>query len=406
MADKEDEKKRVLTPPADWSEGLKPKASSDYDEDIDESTDWLEDDDFEVPPTSEPTAEPAIRETADNEPPSASEALLTDHSKTDSQPSSGNAKAAWAIAVIGLIAAVGMGGLWVDTRSTADVEIAELKDTVRSLKRAENQKVEPDAQLVSDYAALTAQNLNLQERYDSLVGENKSLKEREAQRAANAIQKTQISKAPEKPAAATAPPQSGGRWFVNLESHTSRSVAADRADLLRKQLKPVNVSVAQAEVSGRQYFRIRAAGFESKRDAAQASDWMSLQLSAGPYWIGKAPANPPKPQATPTPTPAVQDIKEPAATQAKTPIRLQSLPMQENWFVFVDTFDQGSRADAVIAELSSQGLDAKVAVESRSGELFYRVQVVGIGSRADGESIVTQLKDGEFKNARLKRSVN
>jgi FtsZ-binding cell division protein ZapB len=70
-----------------------------------------------------------------------------------------------------------MGGLWLDTRSTADVEIAELKDTVRSLKRAENQKVEPDAQLVSDYAALTAQNLNLQEQYDSLVGENKSLKE-------------------------------------------------------------------------------------------------------------------------------------------------------------------------------------------------------------------------------------
>ena len=411
MADKEDEKKRVLTPPADWSEALKPKASSDYDEDIDESTDWLEDDDFEVPPISETTAEPAIRETADNEPPSASEALLTDHSKTDSQPSSGNAKAAWAIAVVGLIAAVGMGGLWVDTRSTADVEIAELKDTVRSLKRAENQKAEPDAQLVSDYAALTTQNRNLQEQYNALARENESLKEREARRAAEAIEKTQISKAPEKPAAATAPPQSGGRWFVNLESHTARAVAADRADLLRKQLKPVNVSVAQAEVSGRQYFRIRAAGFESKRDAAQASDWMSLQLSAGPYWIGKAPANPPtanpqKPQATPTPTPAVQDIKEPAATQAKTPIRLQSLPMQENWFVFVDTFDQSSRADAVIAELSSQGLDAKVAVESRSGELFYRVQVVGIGSRADGESIVTQLKDGEFKNARLKRSVN
>ena len=80
--------------------------------------------------------------------------------------------------------------------------------------------------------------------------------------------------------------------------------------------------------------------------------------------------------------------------------------MQENWFVFVDTYDQGSRADAVIAELNTQGLDAKVAVESRSGELFYRVQVVGIGSRADGESIVTQLKDGEFKNAKLKRSVN
>ena len=406
MDDKEDDKKRVLTPPADWSEGLKPKASSDNEDDIDESTDWLEDDDFEVPPASETTAEPAILETADNEAPSASEALLTDHSKTESQPSSGNTKVAWAIAVIGLITAVGMGGLWVDTRSTADVEIATLKDTVRSLKRAENKKAEPDAQLASDYAALTTQNRNLQEQYNVLVRENESLKEREAQRAADAIEKMQRSKAPEKPAAATAPPQSGGRWFVNLESHTSRAVAADRADLLRKQLKPVNVSVAQAEVSGRQYFRIRAAGFESKRDAAQASDWMSLQLSAGPYWIGKAPADAQRSQATPTPAPRVQDIKEPVTAKAKTPIRLQSLPMQENWFVFVDTYDQGSRAGAVIAELNTQGLDAKVAVESRSGELFYRVQVVGIGSRADGESIVTQLKDGEFKNAKLKRSVN
>ena len=404
MDDKEDDKKRVLTPPADWSEGLKPKASSDNEDDIDESTDWLEDDDFEVPPASETTAEPAILETADNE--SASEALLTDHSKTESQPSSGNTKVAWAIAVIGLITAVGMGGLWVDTRSTADVEIATLKDTVRSLKRAENKKAEPDAQLASDYAALTTQNGNLQEQYNALVRENESLKEREAQRAADAIEKMQLSKAPKKPAATTAPPQSGGRWFVNLESHTSRAVAADRADLLRKQLKPVNVSVAQAEVSGQQYFRIRAVGFESKRDAAQASDWMSLQLSAGPYWIGKAPASAQKSQTTPTPAPRVQDIKEPVAAKAKTPIRLQSLPMQENWFVFVDTYDQGSRADAVIAELNTQGLDAKVAVESRSGELFYRVQVVGIGSRADGESIVTQLKDGEFKNAKLKRSVN
>ena len=359
-----------------------------------------------MPPASETTAEPAILETADNEAPSASEALLTDHSKTESQPSSGNTKVAWAIAVIGLITAVGMGGLWVDTRSTADVEIAALKDTVRSLKRAENKKAEPDAQLASDYAALTTQNRNLQEQYNVLVRENESLKEREAQRAADAIEKMQRSKAPEKPAAATAPPQSGGRWFVNLESHTSRAVAADRVDLLRKQLKPVNVSVAQAEVSGRQYFRIRAAGFESKRDAAQASDWMSLQLSAGPYWIGKAPADAQRSQATPTPAPRVQDIKEPVTAKAKTPIRLQSLPMQENWFVFVDTYDQGSRADAVIAELNTQGLDAKVAVESRSGELFYRVQVVGIGSRADGESIVTQLKDGEFKNAKLKRSIN
>ena len=51
--DNDDDKKRVLTPPADWSEGMKPKSSDDYEDDIDESTDWLEDDDFEVPPASE-----------------------------------------------------------------------------------------------------------------------------------------------------------------------------------------------------------------------------------------------------------------------------------------------------------------------------------------------------------------
>ena len=53
MDDNDDDKKRVLTPPADWSEGMKPKSSDDYEDDIDESTDWLEDDDFEVPPASE-----------------------------------------------------------------------------------------------------------------------------------------------------------------------------------------------------------------------------------------------------------------------------------------------------------------------------------------------------------------
>ena len=43
MDDNDDDKKRVLTPPADWSEGMKPKSSDDYEDDIDESTDWLED---------------------------------------------------------------------------------------------------------------------------------------------------------------------------------------------------------------------------------------------------------------------------------------------------------------------------------------------------------------------------
>ena len=94
MDDNDDDKKRVLTPPADWSEGMKPKSSDDYEDDIDESTDWLEDDDFEVPPTSEMDSdsddvtaddgddgeEGDDEDSADDV--SDSAALLTDHTAT------------------------------------------------------------------------------------------------------------------------------------------------------------------------------------------------------------------------------------------------------------------------------------------------------------------------------------
>lgn len=93
-------------------------------------------------------------------------------------------------------------------------------------------------------------------------------------------------------------------------------------------------------------------------------------------------------------------------TAAKRPVRLKQLPIRNNWFVFVDTYDKGERADSVINELVEQGLEAKVAVESQSGELFYRVQVVGIESEAKGNSIVAQLKDSDFRNARLRKTVN
>ena len=72
----------------------------------------------------------------------------------------------------------------------------------------------------------------------------------------------------------------------------------------------------------------------------------------------------------------------------------------------MDTYDKGERADSVINELVEQGLEAKVAVESQSGELFYRVQVVGIESEAKGNAIVAQLKDSDFRNARPRKTVN
>ncbi len=420
MDDNDDDKKRVLTPPADWSEGMKPTSSDDYEDDIDESTDWLEDDDFEVPPAGEldsdsddVTADDGADDEDDNEgyadDVSDSAALLTDHTAT-AKSTGGSAKMPWALAIIGFVAAAAMAGLWLDTQNSNSAEIADLKDTIRSLQRVENEKASEDTALAADNEALRSEIASLKAQADALKDENELLKNREAERAANAIaqrQETTTTK-PMKPASPILEPprQAGGPWFVNLESHTSRATANDRAAALRNTLRPLNISVASARVNGRDYYRVRAAGFASKALAGQASEWMSAQTKAGPYWLGKAEDSPSS--ASSAPSAKAETIASSAAvpTAAKRPVRLKQLPMRDNWFVFVDTYDKGERADSVINELVEQGLEAKVAVESRSGELFYRVQVVGIESEAKGNAIVAQLKDSDFRNARLRKTVN
>lgn len=416
MDDNEDDKKRVLTPPADWSEGLKPKSSDDYEEDIDEGTDWLEEDDFEVPPADEAGPDGDDVDIDDNEgaeddvdEATDSAALLTDHTAT-ANDSGGGSKIPWALAIVGFVAAAAMGGLWLDTQSSSSSEIADLKDTIRSLQREENQKSSEDTALASDNEALRGEIAALRARADALFDENELLKDREAERAAEAIAERQKATTPQsvKPASpAFEPPrQTGGPWFVNLESHTSRATANERAAILRDVLRPLNISVASARVNGREYYRVRAAGFASKATASQASEWMSAQTNAGPYWLGKAEGAANSVSNTVRPEEQVATTTRPSPTSVKKPVRLKQLPMRDNWFVFVDTYDRGERADSVINELVEKGLEAKVAVESRSGELFYRVQVVGIESEARGNAIVAQLKDSDFLNARLRKTVN
>ena len=420
MDDNDDDKKRVLTPPADWSEGMKPKSSDDYEDDIDESTDWLEDDDFEVPPASDGldsddvTANDSddVEEDDDEDytdDVSDSAALLTDHTAT-AKSASGSAKMPWALAVIGFVAAAAMTGLWVDTQSSNSAEIADLKDTIRSLQRVENEKASEDTALAADNEALRTEIASLRAQTEALTDENELLKNREAERAAKAIAQRQEAapSQPVKPASPILEPprQAGGPWFVNLESLTSRATANDRAAALRDILRPLNISVTIARVNGRNYYRVRAAGFASKALARRASEWMSAQTKAGPYWLGKAEnLTSSASKASSSKAQTIASTTD-APTATKQPVRLKQLPMRDNWFVFVDTYDKGERADSVINELVEQGLEAKVAVESRSGELFYRVQVVGIESEAKGNAIVAQLKDNDFRNARLRKTVN
>jgi cell division protein FtsN len=274
----------------------------------------------------------------------------------------------------------------------------------------ENDKAAEDTALAADNEALRSEIASLKAQTEALTDENDLLKNREADRAAKAITQQQEAAPtqPLKPASPILEPprQAGGPWFVNLASHTSRATANDRAAALRDTLRPLNISVASARVNGRDYYRVRAAGFASKALAGQASEWMSAQTKAGPYWLGKA-EEPPNSASSATNSKVQTIASTTAAPKAtKQPVRLKQLPMRDNWFVFVDTYDKGERADSVINELMEQGLEAKVAVESRSGELFYRVQVAGIESEAKGNAIVAQLKDSDFRNARLRKTVN
>lgn len=421
MDDNDDDKKRVLTPPADWSEGVKPKSSYDHEDDINESADWREDDDFEVPPASEMgsdsgdvTADDGDYVEEDDDEDYAddvtdSPALPTDHTAT-AKSASGSTKMPWALAVIGFVAAAAMTGLWVDTQSSTSAEIADLKGTIRSLQRVENEKASEDTALAADNEALRSEIASLRAKTEALTDENELLKNREAERTAKAIAQRQeaASTQPVKPASPILEPprQAGGPWFVNLASHTSRATANERAAVLRDTLRPLNISVASARVNGRDYYRVRAAGFASKALAGQASEWISAQTKAGPYWLGKTEESS-NSASSATNSKAQTIASTTAAPKAiKQPVRLKQLPMQDNWFVFVDTYDKGERADSVINKLVEQGLEAKVAVESRSGELFFRVQVVGIESEAKGNAIVAQLKDNDFRNARLRKIVN
>ena len=460
MDDKDEDKKRVLTPPSEWAEGTVPTTSSGGAE-IDESTDWLEDDDFEVHPESERSSEggplegedpvtneeastdngtsavkeASVKDSPTKEAPATSDAdaLLTDHSEVRTEQTASRSKAPWAVAIAGFLVAAGMGGLWLDAQETANAEITELKNTIRSIKRSEKKPSSQNSNL-AEYQALERQIAELQLQNGKLTQENEALKSQEAERAQRAIVDSTISQlATNIPAAmsdapavssekeedsqtrAVAPNQAGGLWFVNLESHKAQAVAQERIDLLRAKVRGTNLSITSAKVNGQTYYRVRAAGFSSKVDATAASKWLAQALNAGPFWIGKDSkkiSQAPRVSTAPIKRQVADQLRTAASkpietkTAAKQPVRLRSLPMRNNWFVFVDTYDSGQRADEVISALNDQGLDAKVAVESRSGELFYRVQVVGIESESAGNIIVSQLKADEFKNARLRKTVN
>jgi len=395
MDDKDDDKKRVLTPPADWADGLKPKTASNTRSE-EENAEWQGNEDFQAPP--QPTlvnTEAAATETSlENQ--SAVEKSASVAAYGYSSESRLATKLLRILTSISFIVAVALWFLWLTERSTSQEEISALQNTIRAMKRNKNEQKEH------------IKSISLER--DTFRNQVKALEEQ-----VNAVLLAQKSKAPnpvpvaDKDARVITPPsQTGGDWFVNLESRRTQAVAELRLGDLRPKLLPMNISIGRAEVRGDTYYRIRASGFSSKTEASKASDWIEGRLQAGPFWIGKVALS--KPEPKPKPAGRVNAERKPTPVmKAKTsePLQLRSLPeTPERWFIFVETYDNKRSAEILIREFRKIGLNAVSTVQSRSGELFYAVQVIDISSQAEGNEITERMRASGFKNARVKKQVN
>ena len=83
-----------------------------------------------------------------------------------------------------------------------------------------------------------------------------------------------------------APSVSGdGDWFINLASYVSESIAARKlADFKRKG---VNAEQSVATVNGRTIYRVRIAGFDTRKSAVERAETVRGQLGLKETWISR-----------------------------------------------------------------------------------------------------------------------
>ncbi len=433
MTTDDEEKRRVLTPPKEWTNNPREVSESEdpYVEDYDEDDEWLEEDDLELDDEPETEHETAYREeyaddwTAEDKdtPPSFSEqeTLLADHQQAaDEQFESNdiNTRSYWMIFSVILIGLLGVGGWWgIDQRNTLTAEVEQLEGILQRTTRSTRDKDEELTKLRAESSALKDQITAIQIINESLTAKvterrpSSNVKDSidKAKAISNGTNQTQISIAgnaseQDKIADISSFPATtdDGTWFVNLESYSQMANAETRVERLNSQFPTLTFDVQRGNVDGNTLYRIRVNGFTNKKEAQSAASIFMKILKSGPLWVGRERVRPIE-----TSSSAQQGNVRINTTQQPQPIRLRDFSNKENWFVYVDTYDQGDLAQEAAVNLQELGHNAKVTVESREGELFFRVQIVGIPNKAEGKQVITGLMaDGNFGNLQLKRSIN
>lgn len=199
--------------------------------------------------------------------------------------------------------------------------------------------------------------------------------------------------------------QSDGLWFANVAAYSRRATAEKWAQKLQNE--GYNAVTQSVDIDGRTLYRVRAVGFNTKNDAKAIAAELESTYNLGALWIGKTSAPPaPNARSQPQTKPALDKAMPPAATTKGADATSADASEQDmgGWFIYVDTYAQGIDADNKAQQIEEAGYAAKVAVEYRSGELLYRVQIVGINSRERGEEIIQALAaGGDMPNLQLRQ---
>ena len=400
MTDQDDnDKRRIMTPPAEWG------GSTDK-----EAEDWSE---AATPPDSNNAEEdPYSEATVDSQ---SAEAILVDHQAAAQQP---KAKLlVWTTVAMGAALVLLVVGGWgaISERSKLTNTVAQLENALATKSRQGDMTAAEEQILQSDNQSLRLQLESLREQYGAVAREIELL-----QRSVSAQieQPTPEESTAEETSAAPAPSSIGdGSWFVNVAAYSRRAMAEQWASKISDDVSTAVVSAV--EVNGKALYRLRVVGIASRQDATRLAGELEKTYGIGPLWVGTEELTATFTEKTAAQTsPAfleegvddrVDDSENSQVDKAisntpDTQVVAPSSKSGEGWFIYVDTYPTGGAADAKARAINNAGFNAKVSVEYRSGELFYRVHVVGITSQAEGERIAEELLSlGDMSNLQLRR---
>ena len=400
MTDQDDnDKRRIMTPPAEWG------GSTDK-----EAEDWSE---AATPPDSNNAEEdPYSEATVDSQ---SAEAILVDHQAAAQQP---KAKLlVWTTVAMGAALVLLVVGGWgaISERSKLTNTVAQLENALATKSRQGDMTAAEEQILQSDNQSLRLQLESLREQYGAVAREIELL-----QRSVSAQieQPTPEESTAEETSAAPAPWSIGdGSWFVNVAAYSRRAMAEQWASKISDDVSTAVVSAV--EVNGKALYRLRVVGIASRQDATRLAGELEKTYGIGPLWVGTEELTATFTEKTAAQTsPAfleegvddrVDDSENSQVDKAisntpDTQVVAPSSKSGEGWFIYVDTYPTGGAADAKARAINNAGFNAKVSVEYRSGELFYRVQVVGITSQQEGERIAEELLSlGDMSNLQLRR---